>query len=154
MGAIPYLKTEQGKTQLMVEDKPFVILGGEFHNSSGSDLSYMEKHVWPGLKRLGGNCYLTPVYWECMEPEPDACDFSLVDGVIQQARQAGVRLILLWFGLWKNGRSEYVPAWMKRDNTYFYMRGIDGKQLESVSPFCGEAVARDKKAFCRLMEHV
>lgn len=154
MGAIPYLKTEQGKTQLMVEDKPFVILGGEFHNSSGSDLSYMEKHVWPGLKRLGGNCYLTPVYWECMEPEPDACDFSLVDGVIQQARQAGVGLILLWFGLWKNGRSEYVPAWMKRDNTYFYMRGIDGKQLESVSPFCGEAVARDKKAFCRLMEHL
>ena len=67
MKPIPYLKKQHHRVTLMVDDKPFLILGGEFHNSSGSDLKYMEEHVWPGLERLGGNCYLTPVYWECME---------------------------------------------------------------------------------------
>ncbi|MCI9326721.1 MAG: DUF5597 domain-containing protein [Lachnospiraceae bacterium] len=138
----------------MVDDAPFLILGGELHNSSGSDLGYMEKNVWPGLRRLGGNCYLTPVYWECMEPEPEKYDFTLVDGVIEQARREGVRLILLWFGLWKNGNSSYVPAWIKTNPDYFYMHGIDGKMIESVSPFCEEAVDLDQRAFCRLMEHL
>ena len=81
MKSLPYLKQENNKTTLFVEDKPFLILGGELHNSSGSDLTYMEDHVWPGLRKLGGNCYLTPVYWECMETERGIYDFSLVDGV-------------------------------------------------------------------------
>ena len=102
MSNIPYLKNDNGQTTLMVDGAPFLILGGEFHNSSGSDLQYLEEHVWPGLRRLGGNCYLTPVYWECMEPEQGKYDFNLIDGVISQARREGVRLILLWFGLWKN----------------------------------------------------
>ena len=127
MKHIPYLEEIDGRTELIVDEKPFLILGGEFHNSSGSDLNYLEKHVWPGLRRLGGNCYLTPVYWECMEPQKGVYDFTLVDGVIEQARREKVRLVLLWFGLWKNGKSEYIPVWMKKDPSYFYMKGIDGQ---------------------------
>lgn len=154
MKHIPYLKEIDGYTELIVDEKPFTILGGEFHNSSGSDLEFMEKRVWPGLRRLGGNCYLTPVYWECMEPEKGVYDFTLVDGVIEQARREKVRLVLLWFGLWKNGKSEYVPAWMKKDPSYFYMKGIDGQMFESVSPLCEEAVELDKKAFSAMMAHL
>lgn len=154
MREIPYLQKKDGRTDLMVDGKPFLILGGELHNSSGSDLNYMEEHVWPGLRRLGGNCYLTPVYWECMEPQKGVYDFTLVDGVIEQARRENVRLILLWFGLWKNGNSSYIPAWMKKDSAFYYMRGIDGQQIESVSPFCKEAVELDAKAFTALMAHL
>lgn len=154
MKKIPYLKEEEGRTTLMVDDAPFLILGGEFYNSSGSDLQYMEEHVWPGLRKLGGNCYLTPVYWECMEPQPGAYDFTLVDGVIAQARREGIRLVLLWFGLWKNGSSAYIPSWMKKNPEYYYMCGIDGKMVESVSPFCTEAVDLDAKAFAALMKHI
>lgn len=154
MNRLPYLKNDDGQVTLMVDDKPFLILGGELHNSSGSDLQYMEEHVWPGLRKLGGNCYLTPVYWECMEPEEGVYDFNLVEGVISQARREGVRLILLWFGLWKNGASQYVPAWMKKDPEYFYMCGVDGRMVESVSPFCKKAVEADKKAFTELMRHL
>ena len=154
MKSLPYLKQENNKTTLFVEDKPFLILGGELHNSSGSDLTYMEDHVWPGLRKLGGNCYLTPVYWECMETERGIYDFSLVDGVIAQARKEGVHLVLLWFGLWKNGSSSYVPAWMKTDHSFYYMRDGSGKMVESVSPFCEEAVELDCRAFTALMEHL
>ena len=154
MKALPYLRNENGRITLMVDGKPFLVLGGEFHNSSGSDLEYMKTNVWPGLRRLGGNCYLTPVYWECMEPEQGVYDFTLVDGVIDQAREEGVRLILLWFGLWKNGNSAYIPKWMKKDSQYFYMRGQNGQMVESVSPFFKAAVELDKKAFCALMKHL
>ena len=154
MSNIPYLKNDNGQTTLMVDGAPFLILGGEFHNSSGSDLQYLEEHVWPGLRRLGGNCYLTPVYWECMEPEQGKYDFNLIDGVISQARREGVRLILLWFGLWKNGASQYIPEWMKKDPDYFYMCGVEGRNVESVSPFCQKAVEADTTAFAALMRHL
>ncbi len=154
MNQIPYLKTENNRTTLMVDGAPFLILGGELHNSSGSDLSYMEEHVWPGLRRLGGNCYLTPVYWECLEPEQGEYCFDLVDGVIAQARREGVRLVLLWFGLWKNGGSSYAPAWVKQNREYFYMQGQDGLCIESVSPLCTGAVEADAAAFSALMTHL
>ena len=62
MKSLPYLKQENNKTTLFVEDKPFLILGRELHNSSGSDLTYMEDHVWPGLRKLGG---IQEVQWPC-----------------------------------------------------------------------------------------
>lgn len=154
MSTIPYLKLEKNEPILMVDEKPFVILGGELHNSSGSDLEYLDTVVWPSLRKLGGNCYLTPVYWECLEPEKNKFDFTLVDGVIKQARREQVHLVLLWFGLWKNGSSSYVPHWMKQDLQYFYMKGQDGKLMESVSPFCEAAIEEDKKAYEKLMEHL
>lgn len=152
--SIPYLKKDDKRCSLMVDDKPFIILGGELHNSSGSDLDYLKERVWPGLKKLGGNCYLTPVYWECMEPEQGVYDFKLVDGVIKQAREIGVHLVLLWFGLWKNGKSEYVPHWIKTNPDYFYMVGEDGKKVESISPLCTAAVELDKTAYVQLMNHL
>ena len=151
---VNYCLLPKGETNLMVDGKPYLILGGELHNSSGSSLSYLKEEVWPVLRQLGGNCYLTPVYWECMEPEQGTYDFTLVDGVIEQAREEGVRLVLLWFGLWKNGRSTYAPSWIKEDPAYFYMRGQDGRLVESVSPLCRPAVEADRKAFSALMEHL
>ena len=154
MKPIPYFAHKGNETVFMVDDRPFVVLGGELHNSSASDLDYMERNVWPGLRNLKGNCYLAPVYWECMESAEGSYDFSLTDGLIAQARREGVRLILLWFGLWKNGSSSYVPGWMKEDPRYFYLRTETGEMVESVSPLCEEAVRRDAAAFAALMQHL
>ena len=46
-------------------------------------------------------------------------DFVPVDGLIQGAREHNLRLVLLWFGSWKNTYSSYVPAWVKRDEERF-----------------------------------
>ena len=56
-----------------------------------------------------------PIYWEAIEPKPGEFDFGSVDLAIQAARKRDLRLVLLWFGTWKNGESHYVPEWVKRD---------------------------------------
>ena len=110
----PYLEKNGTSVQLFVDDKPFLILGGELHNSSSSSLEYM-KDIWPLLRESGMNTVLAGVEWALVEPEEGTFDFSLVDGLIKDARVNGLHLVLLWFGSWKNGQSHYVPGWIKED---------------------------------------
>ena len=153
--SIPYVAHDQGGAYLVVHDKPFLPLGGELHNSSGSSLEYLERNVWPVLRPLGGNFYLTPVYWECMEPQEGIYDFTLVDGIIAQARREGVKLGLLWFGTWKNGASDYVPMWLKNDRErYFLARDEKGMPIPTVSTFCEEVRQLDVKAFTLSLIHI
>lgn len=152
---MPQIKSFKGYPTLFVDGEPFVILGGEVHNSSASHGGYMDETVWPNLRGLGMNTVVAPVYWECLEPEEGAFDFSLVDSLLMQARREGMKLVLLWFGLWKNAESMYVPGWMKRDkDTYYMSRRYNGEPLKAISPFCQAAVEKDKNAFCRLMAHL
>lgn len=77
------------------------------------------------------------------------------DGLIQQAEEEGVKLVFLWFGLWKNGMSTYVPDSVKQDRgTYFFMRDRWGKPVNAVSPLCQAGVERDAAAFTALMSHL
>ena len=151
---IPKLEKNGFLTELIVDGKLFPILGAELNNSSASSLEYLETKVWPAFSRLGANTILAPVYWECLEPEQGQYDFTLVNGLIQQAKREKVHLVLLWFGLWKNCLSSYTPAWMKTDPKYIYMKMEDGREYESVSPFCSEAVDLDATAFSALLSHL
>ncbi len=65
---IPYINEMDGIKTLFVHDRPFIIRGGELHNSSASDLGYMEEKVWPNLKTLNMNTVILPVAWENIEP--------------------------------------------------------------------------------------
>ena len=94
---IPYLRRTGTATQLIVEGKPFLMLGGELGNSSTSDTEYMHP-IWLQLKAMNLNTALVPVYWELMEPEEGQFDFSLVDEMIAGARENNLKLVLLWFG--------------------------------------------------------
>lgn len=49
------------------------------------------------------NTVLANVAWEAIEPQEGVFDFSLFDKLLRDARQHGLRLILLWFGAFKNG---------------------------------------------------
>ena len=51
---IPHLEKHGTATRLIVHGKPFLMLAGELHNSSSSNLEYMEK-VWPKLHTLNIN---------------------------------------------------------------------------------------------------
>jgi hypothetical protein len=64
---IPYLRKQGKTTQLIVDDKPFLIPGGELGNSSFTSLEYMEP-IWPKLRAMNMNTVLAPVYWELIEP--------------------------------------------------------------------------------------
>lgn len=140
---------------LYVDGKEFMILGGEIHNSSASSVGYMERKVWPFLKGLNMNTVIAPVYWETVESVRGEFDFSLVRQIVERARQEELKVIFLWFGLWKNGESTYIPGWMKQDEkTYFKCRFRDGRISTTISPFCREAVKEDRRAFVRLMDFI
>jgi hypothetical protein len=152
--ARPRLETRHGVRQLIVDGKPFLILGGELHNSSSSSLAYM-KSLWPILVEKKLNTVLAAVSWELLEPEEGKFDFGLVDGIIEQARQNHMHLVLLWFGSWKNGVSSYPPYWVKTDPKRFPLaRDRSGKTLNILSTFSTATRDADAKAFATLMRHV
>lgn len=152
---LPEVKLLNGIKTLFVDGKPFVALSGEVHNSSGSSPEYMLEKVWPNVEGLNLNSLIVSVGWDQIEAEEGVFDFSALDAVIEQARERKIRLILLWFGLWKNSESMYIPGWMKRDSeTYFLARRVDGTSYHTVSPFCEAAVEKDANAFARLMAHI
>lgn len=150
----PYLTKEPTGVQWMVDGKPFLVLGGEVHNSSASSLSYMEP-IWEKLRDLGLNTVLAPIYWELIEPEERKFDFALLDGLMEGARSHGLRLILLWFATWKNTLSHYVPEWVKTDFARFPRAlSADGRILPSVSCLSEECRRLDARAFAQVMAHI
>ncbi len=152
--SIPHLAKKGTATQLIVDDQPFLMLGGELHNSSSSSLDYM-KPIWPELRDMHLNTVLTPVAWESIEPEEGKFDFTLVDGLIRGARENNLRLVFLWFGSWKNSMSSYVPAWVKTDQQRFpRAERSDGTGEEILSPFSEANCNADSRAFAALMKHL
>ena len=150
----PHLRQQGTATQLVVDGKPFLVLGGELGNSTSSSLEYM-RPVWPKLVSLNLNTVLVPVYWELLEPVEGKFDFTLVDGLIQEARRNKLRLVPLWFASWKNSMSCYAPAWVKRDQKRF-PRAQDGagRGIEILSPFSKENMETDARAFAAFMRHL
>jgi beta-galactosidase GanA len=48
--------------------------------------------------------------------------------LIPRAREINVRLVLLWFGTWKNTGPAYAPEWVKADSKRFpRMTNKEGK---------------------------
>jgi len=150
----PCLEKSGDVTQLVVDGKPFLVLGGELHNSSSSSREYM-KEYWPVLEASGMNTVLAAVEWSLIEPEEGKFDFTIVDNLIEDAREHDLRLILLWFGAWKNGQSHYVPEWVKKDYSRFpRVKTENGKSLEILSTFGEETLKSDSRAFSAMMKHV
>lgn len=151
---LPHLKKTTAGARLIVNGRPFLILGGELHNSSASSLEYLEP-VWPRLKAQNLNTVLATVSWELLEPEEGRFDFTLVDGLLAGARRQDLKLVLLWFGSWKNGVSSYVPGWVKKDTARFpRVCNQHGDKAEVLSAFSQANLDADRKAFAALMRHL
>jgi len=79
----------------------------------------------------------------------------VLDTLLAQARQHGVRLVLLWFGTWKNGSRHYMPEWMKlAGDLYPHMVDRNGRPVDSPSPFAAASLEADKTAFAALMRRL
>lgn len=149
------IKNDRGIPTLYVDGTPFQAFAGEVHNSAAYDLEKMETEVWQKMDQSHLNTLIVPVYWEILEPEEGEFNFIFVDVLLEQAAKYQKKLILLWFGLWKNAESAYVPAWMKQDGEkYFRVERYGGEKLNTISPLCRAAVEKDAVAFSRLMGHL
>jgi hypothetical protein len=142
------------KRPFTVDGKPFFSLGGQSRNSSGYNRAEAET-AFHALKLLHGNTLEIPVYWEQVEPEEGQFDWSSVDTLLDMARENEVKLVLLWFGTWKNGNMEYVPAWVKRAPERFN-RVINpfGNPVWVLSSHCEANYEADRRAFTGLMAHL
>ena len=151
---IPHLQKHGTATQLIVDGKPFLMLAGELFNNTATSLDYI-KPIWPKLVQANFNTALVGVSWNQIEPQEGKFDFKVLDGVIQGARSHKLRLVLLWFGSWKNSLSSYAPDWVKRDFERFpraqFEGGISIEELSTLSEANRDA---DAHAFAALMRHV
>lgn len=149
----PRIVQNNGRYALLVDGKPFLMMGGQIHNSSAwpSELP----QVFESMQALHANTLEAPVYWEQMEPKESTFDFANVDALVQGAREHKLRLILLWFGTWKNGQMHYAPDWVKTDTKRF-PRVIreDGAPIDVLSANSRSNLEADKTAFVALMHHL
>lgn len=151
---IPHLEKQGSSTHLVVDGKPFLLIAGELHNSTAGGLETM-RPVWEKLAGKNLNTVIATVSWELIEPQEGNFDFTLVDSMIAGARKADLKLVLIWFGSWKNASSVYVPSWVKRDfEKYPRVKDEQGKPLEILSTFGSLSMKKDAQAFAMLMRHI
>ena len=146
--------------QLIVNGKPFLILGAQLHTSSMSSAAHMTS-IWQELREDHINTVLGAVTWEQIEPVEGKFDFGEFDKIIQDARSHDLHLVVLWFGAFKSGRSTYAPKWVKKDEARFprvKLRKAGGRiETADVLSIFGanqETLKADKKAFEALIQHI
>ncbi len=150
---LPKIVYKDGRSALIVDGAPFLILGAQVNNSSAWPA--MLPKVWPAMEALHVNTVEIPVYWEQFEPEKGHFDTTVVDTLLAQAREHRVHLVLLWFGTWKNGSGHYMPEWMKlAPDTYPHMLDSKGQPVDSPSPYSAAALEADTLAFTAFMRHL
>jgi len=151
--SFPHLDHKNGRHALMVDGKPYLILGAQCNNSSAWP-AILPK-VWSAMEVLDANTLEIPVYWEQFEPQPGQYDYHVIDAIINQARQHDVRLILLWFATWKNGSNHYMPQWMKHQpEKYPNIIGKNGQPVDSPTPHSQTTLEADINAFSAFMRHL
>jgi beta-galactosidase GanA len=150
---IPRVVKKDGRFALLVDDAPYFMLAAQVNNSSGWPA--MLPQVWSSMEFLHANTVEIPVYWEQFEPKQGQFDYGVVDTLLTQARAHRMRLVLLWFGTWKNGNPHYMPEWMKLEpDRYPYVVDKNGHPVDSPSPFATTSLEADKKAFAAFMRHL
>lgn len=173
---MPRLQKGGSVWELFVDGKSYHILGAELQNSSMSSARHMDT-VWQNVVDMGIDTVLGAVAWEDIEPEEGRFDFTELYGVIAGARAHSLRLVILWFGSFKNvmetafrsftymsltvhlGRSSYAPSRVKTHPKRFprmYLRNHEGRLQNSgvLSIFHDECINADAKAFSKLLQHL
>lgn len=161
----PYLKKGAYCTQLVVDGKPTLLLCGELGNSSTSVVEYSDL-AFEKVKKMGLNSVIGSISWCQFEPIEGCFNYSEIDGLIKNAEKHKLKLVIIWFASYKNGKSSYAPDWVKTNEKRFprvnasnmenYLAGekSDLFVMNTLSPFFEETWKADAKAFAELMKRI
>ena len=109
-----------------------LLLGGQVHNSSSSSTRAFSEAI-AHVRRVNGNTVIAPVSWAQFEPEEGRFDFALVDHLLAEVRAHELRLVLLWFGAFKNAASTYAPRWVRADRARFPRAQAESRSVPAFS---------------------
>lgn len=152
--AQPRIEKSGTCAHIVSNGKPMLMIGGEMGNSSASTIEDVRRH-FRHLSNLRLNTVLVPVSWELIEPEEGKFDMTTLDNLLTEARDYDLKLVLLWFGAWKNSMSCYTPEWFKRDTKRFPRAHLpNGMPVEEASSLSKNVLEADKKAFCKVMQYL
>ncbi|MBB3910925.1 beta-galactosidase GanA [Sphingomonas desiccabilis] len=150
---LPRLETRNGRHAFIVDGAPYLMLAAQANNSS--NYPAMLDQVWPTLDRIHANTLEMPIAWQQVEPTEGKFDFSFLQVLLDQARAHDKRVILLWFGTWKNTSYAYTPDWVKLNPGRFpRMKTRDGKDHDVLSAHGEQTLAADTRAFVKVMEYL
>jgi hypothetical protein len=151
--SMPRIVHPQNKYSLLVDGKPYIVLGAQVRNSSGWPAQF--DSLLPGATALGLNTIEVPAYWEDIEPKEGEFHFDTFDQIVKSARSHHFRLVMLWFGTWKNGTMDYAPAWVKSDPSRFpHMLDQGHQPVRVLNPLSDANLDADRHAFAALMKHL
>ncbi|MFK0040619.1 DUF5597 domain-containing protein [Paenarthrobacter sp. NPDC090517] len=165
MPPLPRLERYAGHARLIVDGEPFLCIGGELHNSSSSDRQYMAP-LWEKIAQSKANTVIATIAWDQVEPTEGVFDFSAIDGLIEDAGSAGLKLVIIWFGAFKNASSTYAPSWVRGDTSRFPRADRGSQTMETpfsykgsmprptLSVFSKNLYEADKAAYCCFMAHL
>ena len=108
---------------------------------------------------------LVGIGWSATEPVEGADDFTILDTLLAQARAHQLRLVLLWFGSFKNAGSTYAPTWVRADTARFPRAVVHptGRALFTyeeempkpvLSVFSPKLRQVEQRAFAALLQHL
>jgi hypothetical protein len=150
---LPQIVSSGGKFSLLVDGKPYIVLGAQVRNSSGWPAQFEQALV--GAQAMHLNTVEVPVYWENVEPREGEFHFETMDNIVRLARERDLRLVLLWFGTWKNGTMDYAPPWVKADTARFpRMMDNGGHPVRVLTPLSETNLNADRRAFAKVMAHL
>lgn len=161
---LPRLRETSTGQQFLVDGRPALLLGGQLHNSSPSSPAYMQP-IWDRLADMGIRTVIGSASWAQMEPVEGSFHFGTVDAQIREARDRGMRLVVIWFGAFKNAASTYAPGWVRADVERFPRAVARGESKAAftypgampkpvLTVFAPELLAAGRRAFVRFMEHL
>lgn len=160
------LVTDNGKTYVEVDGKPFPYLGAEIRldallNCDKMEIEEVEKYI-AKASELGLNCVLIPIYWNLIEPEEGKYDFSVVDKILEYVNKYDLKMELLWFSTNMCGDtfSYLTPQYILADPAKRFNRPDEGRfwgyygdryTLRMDDPWVLE---RETKAVDKLFTHI
>ncbi|MET0829617.1 MAG: beta-galactosidase, partial [Microbacterium sp.] len=162
--ARPWTLSTAAPFALRRDGAPSLLVGGQVFNSASSSPKAIADS-FAHVRRVGSNVVLSPVSWALSEPAEGAFDFALVDIMLAEARANGLRLVLLWFGAFKNAASTYAPTWVRGNPGRFPRVVVEPKGMQAftyegatakpvLSVFSPELREADAKAFEALIRHL
>ena len=152
---MPQLLTIGGRKRLFVDGAPFIILGLQWDCDWCYCPEIMDAFFAEG-KKLNLNTVSLLLYWNEIEPEEGRYDFSMLDHRIEMARKYGLKLVLVWFGSYKNSGMTYAPDYIRRDHKkYRKVHDKDGALIPICCCPTAEAThQRDEQALIEVFKHL